>query len=177
MKTALAVADGWASYDVQCDCHSSGWSGEEVADEPGLVLVRHGRFSRRVAGQEESVDRASAYFEPVGMPQQFRHKGAHGDACTYLRLSAEAVAPFGDPDHLPAEAVVADPLIALQHRVALSRAARRDPGFAATEAVLALVARVANRNRACPRLAHRPSHRRVALAARELLAAEPVATG
>jgi AraC-like DNA-binding protein len=85
----------------------------------------------------------------------------------------EAVAPFGDPDRLPAAPVVVDSLIAFQHRVALSAGVRRDPGFAGTETVLRLVAAVAGRGQACRRSVGRPSHRRLALAARELLAAKP----
>ncbi|MEU8237442.1 helix-turn-helix domain-containing protein [Actinoplanes missouriensis] len=69
------------------------WSAEEPVARPALVLVRHGRFVRRVNGQACLADVTTGYVQRPGEVQQVAHP-AGGDVCTAIGLPEEIADQF-----------------------------------------------------------------------------------
>ncbi|MEU4560414.1 AraC family transcriptional regulator [Actinoplanes sp. NPDC023936] len=100
-------------------CAGAGrWSAEEAVTRPALVLVRRGRFVRRVNGRARLADVTTGYVQHPGEVQQVAHP-AGGDVCTAIGLPEEIADQF--PTHLVRVTSAAD----LLHR-RLLRAVERN---------------------------------------------------
>jgi AraC-like DNA-binding protein len=166
---------------VVCAEHRRGWTVPEVRDDVRLVLVREGVFRRRVGAVESTVDPTVAYLGVPGEEERFAHP-AGGDRCTSLsidprlwrRLAGEGTRPTR-PD------VYVDARLDLAHRRLLAAVRDADPGFAAAEGLLALVAVVLARAVDGPTPVdrhHDPARAALVARAREAIAADhPAAAG
>ncbi|GAB1513649.1 helix-turn-helix transcriptional regulator [Actinophytocola sp. KF-1] len=104
-----------------------------MRDDYRLVLVRRGRFRRRVAGAVVDLDPAVAYLGVPGEQESFAHP-AGGDVCTSVSLSAE----LGERLAGAARPVLyVDARVDLAHRRLL--AGTDDPDFGLVEALLTLL--------------------------------------
>lgn len=122
----------------------------------------------------ESLDAGSAYFERAGVTQRFRHPRTGGDECTFVQLDADWVDATTNAGLLPVHSVTITPTIALWHRAVTSSAASEDPTGRGAEFMMRLV--MATVRRVTERPHHkveRPSHHRLAHAARDLLLNTP----
>jgi AraC-like DNA-binding protein len=150
-------------WSARCPGGHAGWSEEEVREDYRLVLVRRGRFRRRVAAAVADLDPAVAYLGVPGEAESFAHP-AGGDVCTSVSLSpelGERLAGGARP------AVYVDARADLAHRRLL--AAVDDVDFGLVEALLALLGRVPP---------SRPADRLLVERAREAIACDdPVAAG
>ena len=132
--TALAVRPHLGVWAARCAGHPA-WSEGEVRDDYRLVLVRRGRFRRRVAGRVVDLDPSVAYLGAPGEPESFAHP-AGGDVCTSVSLSAE----LGERLAGTARPVLyVDARIDLAHRRLLANT--DDADFGLVEAMLALLGR------------------------------------
>lgn len=145
--TALA-ARVWA---VRCTGHA-GWSDEDARDDFRLVLVRRGRFRRRVAGTVTDLDTSVAYLGAPGEVESFAHP-AGGDVCTSVTLPPE----LGEPR----PALYVDARVDLAHRRMLANI--DDPDFGLVEALLNVLGHVPPA---------RPADRLLVQRAREAIAAD-----
>ena len=121
----------WAAC---CPGGHAGWSAPEVRGDYRLVLVRRGRFRRRVAGSVVDLDPTVAYLGVPGEVESFAHP-AGGDVCTSVSMSAalgERLAGRGRP------VVYVDARVDLAHRRMLASAA--DVDYGVVEALLGVLA-------------------------------------
>jgi AraC-like DNA-binding protein len=145
--TALA-GRVWA---VRCTGHA-GWSDEDARDDFRLVLVRRGRFRRRVAGTVTDLDPSVAYLGAPGEVESFAHP-AGGDVCTSVTLPPS----LGEPRPV----IYVDARVDLAHRRMLANT--DDPDFGVVEALLTVL------GHAPP---PRPADRLLVQRAREAIAAD-----
>lgn len=142
-KRTILEAEGCSLYEVRCSgCHV-GWSPPEELGGFGLVLVRSGRFNRRVQGSESVVDPTLEYLEGPGQEQEIAHPTG-GDVCTAVSSPQELFASvWGGEADLPTEPVHVEPRIELAHRLVV-RDAHVDSA-ARVEGVLWLLTAVCSR--------------------------------
>jgi AraC-like DNA-binding protein len=132
--TALATRPDLGVWAARCPGGHAGWSAPEERGDFRLVLVRRGRFRRRVAGAAVDLDPTVAYLGAPGEAETFAHP-AGGDVCTSVSMSPT----LGDRLAGPARPVVyVDARVDLAHRRLL--AALDDVDFGMVEALLALLA-------------------------------------
>ncbi len=126
---------GYSVSVVRCADDHTGWSSAEVSAGHRMVLVRRGRFRRRVGGVTADADPTAAYLVAPGDEERFAHP-AGGDVCTsvefgsvlWRRLVGERVLP---------PTVYVDGALELAHRRVVASAA--DPDYALAEQLLVLV--------------------------------------
>ncbi|MFL6120486.1 helix-turn-helix domain-containing protein [Actinophytocola sp.] len=157
--TELAGRADLGVWAARCPGGHAGWSVSEPRGDYRLVLVRRGRFRRRVAGSVVDLDPTVAYLGAPGEDESFAHP-AGGDVCTSVSMSAalgERLAGAARP------LVYVDARVDLAHRRLLA-ATSADVEYGLVEALLGLLA-------AAPVHA-RPADRTLVARAREALAAD-----
>jgi AraC-like DNA-binding protein len=152
---ALATRADLGVWAAHCPGGHAGWSAQEARDDYRLVLVRRGRFRRRVAGAVVDLDPTVAYLGTPGEEESFAHPTG-GDLCTSVSLSAT----LGERLAGPARPLIhVDARVDLAHRRLLTSTA--DVEYGLVEALLGLLAFV-------PARSH-PADRMLAARAREAL--------
>jgi AraC-like DNA-binding protein len=135
----LAHRTGYRVSAVTCRDDRKGWSEQESPDIYRVVLVRRGRFRRRVAGVVEELDPTVAY---VGTPHDEEHF-AHpegGDVCTLVSLTPTLWSRLAGEDARPARSTVyVDPRLDLAHRRVVAAARTGDVDDALTEDLVDLL--------------------------------------
>lgn len=164
--SSLAHGAGFTVSDLRILAETRAWSAPEVMPGHQLVFVRCGLFVLRLRGWHGLVDPLIAYRRGPGDEQQIAHRPGREDACTVLTL-----------DETFTEArpriVRTTSRVDLLHRRMLAQArSGRDP-FALSEMVTRLAGEVFSQGDTASVAPSRPSHRRLADAARELLVANP----
>lgn len=162
--TALVSRPDLGVWSARCLGGHAGWSGEEEREDYLLVLVRRGRFRRRVAGTAVDLDPTVAYLGRPGEVESFAHPSG-GDVCTSVSLSATLGDRLAGP---PRPLIYVDARVDLAHRQLV--AALDDVDFGLVEALLALLVL------ASP--PPRPADATIVARAREAIAADdPAASG
>ncbi|MGI5241674.1 helix-turn-helix domain-containing protein [Dactylosporangium sp. CA-139066] len=137
MKAELVASrPGLDIAAVTCGRQHAGWSPPEEQTDYRVVLVRRGRFRRRVAGRAADLDPTVGYIGRPGDEEHFAHP-AGGDVCTSVRLSPalwDALA--GDP---AARTVYVDAHLDLAHRRLLRAARDGDVEYGVVERLTALL--------------------------------------
>jgi len=136
-STELAAGSGFTVNEVRCGGQGRGWSGLESPGSFRLVLVRRGRFRRRVRSGVAELDRTGGY---LGLPREEEHFAhpAGGDLCTSVTVRPglwRALA--GEHGALPRAAFYVDARLELAHRRALH--ATDDVDFALAEQLTTLL--------------------------------------
>jgi AraC-like DNA-binding protein len=132
--TTLAARPGLHVSAVSCADDHTRWSPPEVRNDYRLVLVRRGRFRRRVGGMTADVEPTVAYLGRPGEQESFAHPSG-GDDCTAVHLSpdlGERLVRTTRPT------LYVDARVDLAHRRLLAGAA--DVDYAVVEALLHLLA-------------------------------------
>ncbi|MDX3188791.1 helix-turn-helix transcriptional regulator [Streptomyces sp. MN03-5084-2B] len=176
MREAAEVVarPGYAVSVVRCADDHTGWSAAEVPAGHRMVLVRRGRFRRRVRGVVADVDPTAAYLAQPGDEERFAHP-AGGDVCTSVEFGAGLWHRLTGDRALPSTVYV-DAALELAHRRVVASAA--DPDYALAEQLLTLVGG-AIAQAAPPPASPRPGgdHALVSRAREAILADDPVAAG
>jgi AraC-like DNA-binding protein len=133
--TAIAQRPAFAVWSASCGDDHARWSAAEVRSDYRLVLVRRGRFRRRVS-EPVDLDPTVGYLGEPGEEERFAHP-AGGDECTSVSLSPELGSQLG----AARPAVYVDARMDLAHRRLL--ASRADVDFGMVEALLGLLGRFA----------------------------------
>ena len=124
---------------VTCHNDHTRWSETETPGGFRLVLVRRGRFRRRVAGVTVDLDPTVGYFAAPGEEEQFAHP-AGGDVCTSIDLAPQLWRQVAGETNRPVHpAVYVDARLELAHRRLLATADRGDLDYALAEQLLGLV--------------------------------------
>jgi AraC-like DNA-binding protein len=135
--TELAAGRGFTVNEVRCGGHARGWAGLESPGSFRLVLVRRGRFRRRVRSGVAELDRTVGY---LGVPREEEHF-AHpvgGDVCTSVTVAPALWRELvGEHGALPRAVFYVDAGLELAHHRALHAAA--DVDFALAEQLTALL--------------------------------------
>ena len=172
MMSGLARGSGFVVSDLRILERTRAWSKPETTQGHQIVFVRRGLFGVRLPGWHGVVDPLIAYLRRPDDEQRIAHRPGHEDACTVLTLD----------DALAAEVLPARPLtrmvrtsgaVDLAHRRVLARARAGLDTFALSEAVVRLAADVFGPADEVAARSSRPSQRRLADAARELLVGDP----
>lgn len=105
-----------------------------------LVLVRRGRFRRRIDGVVTDLDPTVAYFTAPGQEEQFAHP-AGGDRCTLVTMTGELWREMVASERSEAarSTVYVDATVDLAHRRLLAAAGSGDIDYATTEELLGLL--------------------------------------
>lgn len=167
---------GYAVSVVRCADDHTGWSAAEVSSGHRIVLVRRGRFRRRVRGVAEDADPTAAYLAEAGDEERFAHP-AGGDVCTSVDFGTRLWRTLTG-DRPPRSTVYVDGELELAHRRVVASAA--DPDYALAEQLLVLLGRaIAQVARAPTPATPRPADdRAVVTRAREAITADdPSAAG
>ncbi|WP_406053992.1 helix-turn-helix transcriptional regulator [Streptomyces sp. NBC_01077] len=138
--SSLASRPEYSISAVTCRDDHVRWSGPEVCDTHRVVLVRRGRFRRRVAGTPTDVDATVGY---VGLPDEEEHFAhpAGGDECTSISLTPDWWRDLaGESPSLRADALYIDARLDLAHRRVLAAVQGRDADYALSESLLGLLA-------------------------------------
>lgn len=177
----LVIRPEFSTTAVTCRGDHRGWSPAESDDSFRVVLVRRGRFRRKVRGVCVDLDRTVAY---LGAPQDEEHFAhpAGGDVCTSIRLTpALWRALAGDGTPLTTSTIYVDARLDLAHLRLLSAARSPDADYAVAEELTGLVGRLVRQAAAGPTPADPPSRgpeRALVAAARAAVAADhPAAAG
>ncbi|TQC50811.1 AraC family transcriptional regulator [Rhodococcus sp. WS4] len=136
----VARLPGAGVWAVDCCAAHPGWSDVEVRDDRRFVLVRSGRFLRRIDGRESMFDRTVAYLGMPGEVEEFAHPYG-GDRCTSISIRSglwRAIA--GDDWVLGRSDVYVDARVDLLHRRLLLAGRIGDVDYALAEEIVRLVA-------------------------------------
>ncbi|HVV10815.1 AraC family transcriptional regulator [Amycolatopsis sp.] len=168
----LAARPGFVVHTVACRDDHRGWSAPEERAGHGLVLVRRGRFRRRVSGRVADVDATVGYVSLPGDEGYFAHP-AGGDVCTSISFSPDlwqATTAGG----LRGREVYVDARLDLAHRHFLAAARSQDVDFALAETMLELLGVALGR----AAVGARPSDRTLVAQARAVIACDhPASAG
>ncbi|MEV0698428.1 helix-turn-helix transcriptional regulator [Saccharopolyspora sp. NPDC050389] len=123
---------------MECRSDHRGWSEAEVHESYRMVLVRSGRFRRRVAGVAADITPTSAYLGVPGEEEHFAHP-AGGDVCTSIGLTPELWRSLAGESSRPRPTAYVDAQLDLAHRRVLATMATGDAGYALTEQLLGLL--------------------------------------
>ncbi|GIJ60741.1 AraC family transcriptional regulator [Virgisporangium aurantiacum] len=135
----LAARPGLAVSAVTCGQHHTGWSPPEAGSDYRVVLVRRGRFRRRVHGRVADLDPTVGFLALPGDEEHFAHP-AGGDVCTAISLRPpvwSVLTGDADPTGRP---VYIDARVDLAHRRLLRAASTGDVDFAVVEHLVTLLA-------------------------------------
>ncbi|KDN17440.1 AraC family transcriptional regulator [Amycolatopsis rifamycinica] len=137
MRDAVEVVarPGYAVNVVRCADDHTGWSAAEVSAGHRMVLVRRGRFRRRVRGVIADAEPTAAYIVEPGDEECFAHP-AGGDVCTSVEFGARLWRRLTGDRAVPSTVYV-DGALELAHRRVVASAA--DPDYALAEQLLVLV--------------------------------------
>lgn len=165
----LAVRPRFTVSTVTCRAHHTRWSEPDADKAHRLVLVRRGRFRRRVDGVDTDLDPTMAYLAAPGEEERFAHP-AGGDLCTSVTVS-----PHLWEGPWRGATVYVDARVDLAHRRLLAAARGGDVDYALTEELLRLVASATGHRPGRP---PSPADRALVAAAREaIVAGHPDAAG
>lgn len=135
----LARRPGLAVAAVTCAHDHAGWSPPEVGADFRVVLVRRGRFRRRVRGRAADADPTVGFVALPADEEHFAHP-AGGDVCTSVSLRPSLwgeltgdVEPAGGPLYIDAR-------VDLAHRRLLRAAGAGDVEYAVVERLVVLLA-------------------------------------
>ena len=160
----LAARPDFAVRAVDCLAGEKPWS-TKVCDSHFLVIVRHGRFSRRVDGVVTAVDPTVAFAGSPGEEEHFAHPAGGDDFSTWIDVAPDLW--HGAPTSTP---IYVDARIDLLHRRLL---AARDIDFALAEDLLALLSAASGQT-----IRNSPADAHIAATAREaIIAGDPAAVG
>jgi len=135
----LAGRPGLTVSAVTCGQHHVRWSPPEAASDYRVVLVRRGRFRRRVHGQVADLDPSMGFLALPGDEEHFAHP-AGGDVCTAVRVRPAVWGPLTGDAEPTGGPVYVDARVDLAHRRLLRAAATGDVDFAVVERLVALLA-------------------------------------
>ncbi len=172
----VVARPGYAVSVVRCADDHTGWSSAEVSAGHRMVLVRRGRFRRRVRGVVADADPTSAYLVEAGDEECFAHP-AGGDVCTSVDFDAPLWRRLVG-DRPERSAVYVDGALELAHRRVVASVA--DPDYALAEQLLAMVSRAITQAPRAPTPASPAAADDRALVARAreaIVAADPAAAG
>jgi AraC-like DNA-binding protein len=177
----LATRPQFAVAAVTCRGDHTGWSAVESHRRAQVVLVRRGRFRRRVRGVSADLDPTMGYLGVPGDEEDFAHP-AGGDLCTSISLApALWRALAGDAARPATSTIYVDARLDLAHRRLLAAARSPDADYAGAERLTDLIGHVVDQVVAAPApaaAAARPSDRALAARARDLIRdAHPAAAG
>jgi AraC-like DNA-binding protein len=137
--TELATGQGFAISAVTCRDDHRGWSEPEAPGSFRMVLVRRGRFRRRVRSEVADLDRTVGYLGVPDEEEHFAHPSG-GDVCTSVTVCpARWHTIVGERITLPRSTVYLDARLDLAHRRLLSTARAGDIDFALAERLLGLL--------------------------------------
>jgi AraC-like DNA-binding protein len=188
MRTAVDITSrpGFTVRTVTCRDDHTGWSAAEIDHGHGLVLVRRGRFRRRVRGMTADLDQTLGYVVVPGEEERFAHP-AGGDVCTWLGVAPGLWRSLaGGWTGAARSTLYVDATVDLAHRRLLLAARSGEPDFGVAEELVTLLASAL---RQAPRSAARRvgapvaepasvADRRLVAAAREAIAERhPAAEG
>lgn len=139
-STVRLATDAEYGVDVvTCTDDHTRWSAPEAEHDHELVLVRRGRFRRRVAGIEAEIDPTLAYLSASGTEGQYAHPDG-GDVCTVVTLRPSLWQSLtGDPKRFDRSTVYVDARVDLAHRRVLAAARGGDVGYGVAEELLRLI--------------------------------------
>ncbi|WP_308195835.1 AraC family transcriptional regulator [Dactylosporangium sp. AC04546] len=123
---------------VTCGQHEAGWSPPETAPDYRLVLVRHGRFRRRVAGRTADLDPSVGYIGVPSDEEHFAHP-AGSDVCTSIRLRPALWHTLTPGPAVRARSFYVDGALDLAHRRLLRAAGTGDVEYAVVEHLVTLL--------------------------------------
>ncbi|ADJ46327.1 AraC family transcriptional regulator [Amycolatopsis mediterranei S699] len=172
----VVARPGYSVSVVRCADDHTGWSAAEVPAGHRVVLVRRGRFRRRVRGVIADADPTAAYLAGPGDEECFAHP-AGGDVCTSVEFGAPLWRRLAG-DRAGPSTVYVDAALELAHRRVVASAA--DPDYALAEQLLALVGGAITQAARAPTPASpgRGDDRAVVARAREAIVADaPAAAG
>ncbi|MDQ7804563.1 helix-turn-helix transcriptional regulator [Amycolatopsis sp. A133] len=178
MRDAVEVVarPGYSVSVVRCADDHTGWSAAEVSAGHRMVLVRRGRFRRRVRGVVADADPTAAYLVEAGDEERFAHP-AGGDVCTSVDFAAELWRRLAGEKPTPSTVYVDGALELAHRRVAASAA---DPDYALAEQLLVLMGGALTQAAQVPTPAspgHADDRALVARAREAIVAADPAAAG
>lgn len=160
----LATGTGFAIDELRIRRDTAAWTEPEPLATRRLVFVRRGVFRLRLDGWAGVADPMLAYAGHPGDEHSIAHRPGVEDVCTVITLAGH----HGDARG-PIRTTTAN---WLAHRVLLARARAGAEDFELSERVAALAGDLLQPSRPA---AVDAAHRRLADAARERLAADPVA--
>ncbi|MGW3993769.1 helix-turn-helix domain-containing protein [Amycolatopsis sp. NPDC004772] len=131
----VVAGAGYSVSVVRCADDHTGWSPAEVSSGHRMVLVRRGRFRRRVRGRTADADPTAAYLAAPGDEERFAHP-AGGDVCTSVEFGSPLWHRLAGEREVP-PTVYVDGALELAHRRVVASAA--DPDYALAEQLLVLV--------------------------------------
>lgn len=170
--SGLARGSGFTVSDLRILEHTRAWSKPEIRPGHQIVFVRRGLFGLRLRDWRGVVDPLIAYLRRPDDEQQIAHRPGAEDACTVLTLD-DILATEALPARPAMRMVRTTSRVDLAHRRLLAQARQNIDEFALSEAVVRLAAQVFQQAGELPDGPSRPSHRRLADSARELLVADP----
>lgn len=168
-EVEVVARPGYAVSVVRCADDHTGWSPAEESSGHRMVLVRRGRFRRKVRGVTTDADPTAAYLVAPGDEERFAHP-AGGDVCTSVEFGSLLWRRLVGERVLPATVYV-DGALELAHRRVVASAA--DPDYALAEQLLVLLgSAITEATR------RQPDDRALVARAREAIAADtPAAAG
>jgi AraC-like DNA-binding protein len=135
----LAHRSAFRVTAVTCHDDRTSWTEQESPDDYRVVLVRRGRFRRRVAGVVEELDPTMAYVGTPDDEEHFAHP-AGGDVCTLVSLTPALWRRLAGDGARPARSTVyIDPRLDLAHRRVVAAARTGDVHDALTEELVDLL--------------------------------------
>ncbi|WP_410566497.1 helix-turn-helix domain-containing protein [Amycolatopsis sp. cmx-4-61] len=172
MREAVEVVarPEYAVSVVRCTDDHTGWSPAEVPSGHRMVLVRRGRFRRRVRGEVADANPTAAYLAEPGEEECFAHP-AGGDVCTSVEFGAPLWRRL-TADRPTRTTVYVDGALELAHRRVVASAP--DPDYALAEQLLVLVSAAVTRP---VRMRARDDRALVARAREAVVADDPAAAG
>lgn len=160
---------------IECGSHDGEWLHSQTWNDPAIVLVRVGRFARRVNGRTSVVDATQGYVQQAGDAELIQHIGDLGHRCTVLTLRPDALpALWRARARLMMREFRTSPATDLAHRRLLTACRRGDDVATIEEMATALLVDLFACCLRAPRQSHRASTaagtRRIVDIARELVA-------
>lgn len=138
VRSAVRLATGpeFTLRVVACQDDHRGWSAPEERIGHELVLVRRGRFRRRVRGEVADVDPTVGYLSAPGDEERFAHPSG-GDLCTSICVG-EGLWPAEGASSV----LYVDAQLDLAHRRLLAATRSGDVDYALVEQLLVLLSGV-----------------------------------
>jgi AraC-like DNA-binding protein len=144
-STDVANRAEFAVRTVRCRDDHCGWSAVEARSVHSVVLVRRGRFRRRVGRVDADLDPTTAYVSRPGEEERFAHPYG-GDVCTWISVSPALWQSLGGVPPAAGSTIHVDAQLDLAHRRLL--AAADDVDFAVAAELVRLLAGVLGSARA-----------------------------
>jgi AraC-like DNA-binding protein len=175
-RRELVSTDDVAVSTTECEAGDGEWRSAPAHNRPAIVLVRIGRFARRVNGRTSMVDATQGYVQEAGDTEAIQHLGDLGHRCTVIAVRPEALpALWRARARLMASEFRTTPQTDLDHRRLLAECRRGVDEATVSTLAAALVDRLFDSCMRAPRLIRRrgttAATRRVVDVARELTAA------